>query len=209
MANQQWVSLLNPGQACSGPGALFTESATTAVLSPQSGSADYAVVQPGFQPYGWYPGLLIRVLARGFVTTNATTGTLTVFLRSNKSNAGATFVTYATCPGITTGATTLTGIQWKLEALLRCTAVANSGNTVSTQGELGLQGMTTTPAQMANPFALTAIASEAYAIPMPLASGETAAAVDTTVLQGIQLAATATAISGSIQCTQWIVEALC
>lgn len=213
MASQAWVSLLNDGIASSGPGATYTEAASTAALSPQtsaSSNADYAVVGAGYQPGGWYPGLLIRVTARGWKTFSTTTGTLTISLRANKANAvaAASNTVLATTPGLTTGTTALTGIQWKLEALLRCTAIAATGNTVSAQGEFGFQGVTTAPLQMANPFVMTAIASESFAVPMPLASGETAAAVDTTVFQGIQLCATGTAASGTIACTQWLVEAL-
>lgn len=213
MANQAWVSLINPGQVPTGPGVTFTESATTVAISPQTSvtNQDYAVVQAGGQPLGWYPGMLIRVTARGFITTNATTGTLTISLRANKSNstAAASNVVLATANGLTTGATTVTGLQFKLEALCRCTGVASSGNTVSTQGEMWLGVVdTATPALPANPIAINTATGVGMFLGLPNASGETAAAVDTTVLQGIQLCATATAASGSIACTQWLVEAL-
>jgi hypothetical protein len=210
MASQQWVSLLNPGLAPTGPGALFTESATTVVLSPQTSASnqDYAVVQAGGQPLGWYVGMLIRVTARGFITTNTTTGTLTVSLRANKNNstAVASNTVLATAVGLTTGTTALTGIQFKVEAILRCTAIASTGNTVSTQAELTLGNAGA--ALPANPIALSASPPPGMLLPMPNISGENAVAVDTTQLQGIQLCATATAASGSVQCTQWLVEAL-
>jgi hypothetical protein len=210
MANQTWVSLLNPGLTSTGPGAVFTESATTATISPQTSTSnqDYAVVQPGGQQFGWYPGMLVRVTARGLITTSTTTGTLTVSVRANKGNAvaAASNVVLATAVGITTGTTAVTGIQFKLEAILRCTAVASSGSTVSTQGELNL--FNALAAVPANPVALSASPPPGFSLPLPNISGETAAAVDTTQLQGIQLCATATAASGSIQCTQWLVEAL-
>jgi len=208
MASQNWVALLNPGITPTGPGVTFTESATTAVLSPQlSGSAaDYAVVNAAGQPYGWQVGTLLRVTARGWITTSTTTGTLTIFLRANKGNAGSTFVTLATPNGITTGATAVTGIQFKLEAMIRCTAVASSGSTLSTQGELNL--FNNLAAVAANPIALSASPPPGFALPMPNISGETAAAVDTTQAQGIELAATGTAASGTIACTQWLVELL-
>lgn len=209
MANQQWVSLLNPGLTSTGPGALFTmATTTTAALSPQTSTAnqDYAVVQAGGQPYGWYPGMLIRVTGRGFLTVNSTTGTLTVSLRANKNNAvaAASNTVLVTAVGLTTGATPVTGIQWEIEALIRCTAVASSGNTVSAQGSWTI--FNSGAAVPANPLALTG--STALDFPMPNISGETAAAVDTTQPQGIQVCATSTAASGSIQCTQWLVEAL-
>jgi hypothetical protein len=110
--------------------------------------------------------------------------------------------------GITTPATAITGIQWELEALVRCTAVATSGNTVSAQGKLNLGLIQqATPALPANPAALTGAAPGAF-FAMPNASGETATAVDTTQLQGINLLATSTAAQGTLQLTQWLVEAL-
>lgn len=208
MANQQWVSLLNPGITATGPGATFTESATTVALSPQTSASnqDYAVVQAAGQYLGWYAGMLIRVTASGFITTNTTTGTLTISLRANKNNstAASSNTVLATANGITTGTTAITGIPFAVNAIIRCTAVASSGNTVSTQGELMVYN--SGAALAANPIALTATAG--IALSMPNSAGETAAAVDTTQLQGIQLCATATAASGSIACTQWLVETL-
>jgi len=207
MANQAWVSLINnTGSTGTGAGTLFTESASTVTLSPQTSVAgqDYAVVNAPGQYLGWTVGMIIRVVGQGFITTNTTTGTLTVFLRSNKNNAGSTFVTLATPVGITTGTTAITGIQFYVEAIIRCTAIASSGNTLSTQGCLSLGN--SGAGVPANPIALTA--TPGMRLPMPNISGENAAAVDTTQSQGIQLAATATAASGSIQCTSWIVEAL-
>lgn len=206
MANQNWVSLLQPSQAgWSGAGTALSTAATATISPlPTPNTADYNVFVPSG---GFNTGTLIRVLARGFLTTTGTSTTLTVFLGSNIGNTGTTYVTLATTPGITTGTTVLTGIQWKLEALIRCTLVATAG-TLATQGEMGLQGMTSVPAQMASPFVLTAAAPEAYAIPLPLASGETAATVDTTQTQGIALRATLAGANATIRCTQWLVEQL-
>jgi len=210
VAGQSWVSLLNPGLTSTGPGALFTMASgpVTAALSPQTSVAnqDYAVVPAGGQLYGWYPGMLIRVTGRGFLTVNSTTGTLTASLRANKNNATAASANtvLATAAGLTTGATPVTGIQWELEALIRCTGVASSGNTVSTQGSWTL--FNSGAGLPANPLALTG--STALDFPMPNSGGETAVAVDTTQPQGIQFCATSSAVSGSIQCTQWLVEAL-
>lgn len=208
MASQSWVSLLNGGLTSSGPGTTWTEAASTAVISPQTSvsNQDYAVAQAGGQPLGWYTGWLIRVTARGWITTNTTTGTLTLSLRANKNNATApaSNTVLATAVGLTTGTTAITGIQWKVEALIRCTGVASSGNTVSTEGEF--QIFNSGAAVPANPIALTG--SAGLVLPLPNISGETAAAVDTTQPQGIQLCATGTAASGTIACTQWLVEAL-
>lgn len=199
MASQSWVSLLNPNNPASSGAGTLLNTATTAALSPQAAAnLDYALVGAGGQPGGWYPGLLVRILARGFITTTATGTTATWLLRANKQNSG-TFVTLATTAGVSTPASANTGLQWKLEAMLRCTAVAASGNTVSTQGELTI-----------NPIAAQTIltASAETTVSMPNASGETAAAVDTSVFQGIQLAGTLAGANASIQCTQWLVEAL-
>lgn len=209
MANQSWVSLLNPGITSTGPGATFTGAAsTTAVLSPQTSvsNQDYAVVQAAGQYLGWAVNMIIRVTASGWVTTSTTTGTLTFSLRANKNNATApaSNTVLATAAGITTGTTAVTGIQFSVNAILRCTAVASSGNTVSSQGELVL--FNSGAAVPANPIALTA--SAGMMLPMPNISGETAAAVDTTQPQGIQLCATSTAASGTVACTQWLVETL-
>ena len=118
--------------------------------------------------------------------------------------APASNVVLCTTVGQTTGTTAVTGIQWECEALIRCTAVASSGSTVSTQGTWTL--FNSGAAVPANPLTLTS--STALDFPMPNISGETAASVDTTQPQGIQMCATGTASSGRIQCTQWLVEAL-
>jgi len=206
MAYQQWCGLLNGGNpATTGAGAVLN-TAATAAISPQASVAnqDVAVVAAAGQPLGWYPGLLLRVEARGFLTTTTISTTATIFLRANKTNSG-TFVTLATPVGITTGTTAITGIQWEVNALIRCTAIASSGNTVSTQGKLTMGN--SGAAVPANPIALTGT-SGIGPLFMPNASGETAAAVDTTVFQGIQLAGTLAGANATIQLTQWIVEAL-
>jgi len=43
----------------------------------------------------------------------------------------------------------------------------------------------------------------------PNASGETAAAVDTTQIQGLSLRGTLAGANATIVCTQWLAEALC
>ena len=206
---QEWVSLITPSTPQgSGPGATLN-TATTATLSPVTGgTADVAQVNVEGAYQGWQTGMQIRVTARGFLTTTATSTTATFLLASRVGNTGSTYVTLATSNGITTGTTVLTGVQWKLEALIRCTNVATSGNTVSTQGELSLMGITSVPAAAANPFPLTGNASVSAWIPLPAASGETAAAVDTTQLQGISLRGTLAGANATIVCTQWLVEAL-
>jgi hypothetical protein len=205
LTSQNWVSLLQPPQhVWSGAGTVLN-TAATATISPRPtpNTADYNA----FVPAGSLAvGSLIRVTARGFLTTTGTSTTATWFLGSNIGNTGTTYVTLATTNGISTGTTVLTGIQWKLEALIRCTAVATAG-TLATQGELSLQGLLASGAALAaNPQALTTGASIGAAFPMPAISGETAATVDTTQTQGIALRATLAGANATIQLTQWLVE---
>lgn len=201
MANQSWVSLLNPGSPQASGAGTALSTATTATLSPTTGigvTSDVALVQAASQPYGWYPGLLIRVSAQGFITTTGTQTTATIFLTANKGNAG-TYTTLATTSGLLTGTGSLTGLQWVMDAVIRCTSVATSGNTVSTQGMLQIipSSAQTIPT-----------ASADITLPLPSASGETAAAVDTTQLQGIALRGTLAGANATVQLTQWLVEAL-
>jgi len=200
MSSQNWVSLLNPRSPHgSGAGAALT-TATTATLSPVTGpGADVAQVNQEGQFQGWDVGLLIRVTARGFITTTATGTTFTPLLAARIGNSGSTYVTLATGPGISTPAAANTGLQWKLEALLRCTACANSGNTVSSQGEFEVL-----------PIAAQTIltASAVTKVGLPNASGETAAAVDTTTVQGLSMRGTLAGANATVQLTQWLVEAM-
>jgi hypothetical protein len=200
MANQQWVSCLTGGPYASGAGTALS-TATTATISPTTGvgvTSDVAVVA------AWQPGMLVRIVARGFLTTTTTSTTATIFLRANKGNAG-TYTTLATPVGITTGTTAITGIQWEIEAVARCTAIASSGNTVLTMGRLSLGN--SGAAVPANPIALTGT-SGIGPLFMPNASGETAAAVDTTQLTGICCQGTLAGANATIQLSQWIVETL-
>jgi hypothetical protein len=197
VANQNWVSLLTPAQhVWSGAGTALNTAATATISPlPTPNTADYNGFVPGSS---FYQGMLIRVLARGLLTTTGTSTTLTVFLGSNIGNTGTTYVTLATTTGLTTGTGAVTGLQWKLEALIRCTSVATSG-TLATQGELSFN--TSVPGGPA------AIAANTMTLPMPNASGETAATVNTTQTQGIALRATLAGANATIQCTQWMLEA--
>lgn len=212
MANQTWVSLLNPASARASGAGTVLNTATTATISPcQAGAltADVATVNPDGLPLGWYAGMLIRVTARGFLTTTSTSTTATWLLRANTGNNNS-YKTFATTSGLTTSTTVLTGVQWRLEALLRCTAVSQSAGTVATQGELNLMGVSTTPAAAPNPVLWTGVQSLAATMPMPAASGETSLSnLDTTQVTGIGLAATLAGANATIQLTQWAVETLC
>lgn len=209
MANQQWVSLLNGETPFASGAGTVLNTATTATISPTTGigaTNDVAQVNGPGQYLGWYAGLLLRVTARGFITTTGTSTTATFLLAANKVSSSS-YVTLATSAGITTTTTTMTGLQWRLEALVRCTAVASSGNTVSTQGEMNIAALST-PAAQANPQTITSTATGVSVFPLPLASGETAAAVDTTQAQFICMRGTLAGANATIQLTQWLVEAL-
>lgn len=201
MANQQWVSLLTPSTPqAAGAGAAVT-TATTATLSPVRGdTGDVAQVNAEGQYLGWYPGMAMRVTARGFLTTSTTTGTATFLLASRVGNAGSTYITLATTAALTTGSTAFTGIQWWLHAAIRCTAVATSGNTLAAQGEMRFGPTTAAQTIGTN--------TTEQALYLPSASGETASAVDTTQMQGISLRVTTSTALGTVQLTQWLVEAL-
>jgi hypothetical protein len=204
MANQSWVSLINASSPqATGAGAAISSSATTATISPVGGgSADVAQVAPAAQPYGWYPGMVIRVTAQGFITTTTTACNYTFLLAARVGNSGSTYVTLATTGTITGTTTALTGLQWNLSGIIRCTSIATSGNTVSSQGLFEVLNNATAPTLNAQTNGVLLCA------PMPTASGETAAAVDTTQLQGISMRCTTSTAQGTVQLTQWLVETL-
>ncbi len=212
MTSQNWVSLLNPNTFASGPGPLLTLAASTQVASPVTGVAnqDVAQVNASGQYQGWSDGLLIRVTARGFYTSSATTGTLTPLIRYNKGNStvAASQTTILASNGITTPSAIVTGMQWYLRALIRCTEVAVSAvNTVAGQGEFTFYILPGAPPTLpASPVLMST--APGWSVAMPNASGEQVTQVDTTQIAGINLSFTGTAAQGTIQCTQWAVEAL-
>lgn len=202
MAYQDWVNLVNDSPQAIGAGTALN-TAATATLSPAAGGgADVASLAAGAQPGGFYPGMAIRFTARGYLTTTATSTTATLFLAARAGNTGSTYVTLATTAGITTGTTVLTGLQWKLEAVSRVTAVAASGNTISTQGEFTILNNVTAPSLNAATNGVLLVAA------LPNVTGETAAAVDTTQLQGLSMRGTLAGANATVQLTQWIVEQL-
>ena len=203
MAGQQWVSLLSPNTPqASGAGAVLNTAATATISPVTGGGADVAQVNQEGLYQGWYVGLLIRVTARGYITSTATSTTETFLLASRVGNTGSTYITLATTAGLATSTTVITGAQWKVESLIRTTNVATSGNTVATQGEMYVSQNPATAQTLGT-------ASAGVNLYMPSASGETAAAVDTTQLQGISMRATLAGANATIQLTQWTVEAMC
>jgi hypothetical protein len=206
VANQNWSGLLNWGTAWTGAGTALS-SAATATISPQPASNYDFPVQNGGLYGGWYPGLLIEVTARGYLTTTSTAGSLTWFLGANTANGtAATYTTLATTAALTTTTAVFTGIQWKLEALIRCTAIASTGNTISTQGELVIGSDATAPTLATTTHGL------ALWLPMPATSGETAVALNTASASpplGIALRCTQATSACTVQLTEWVLEGIC
>jgi hypothetical protein len=195
MPSQGWAQLLNGGAPWQTTQGTALSTATTATISPQAaGSKDFAVATSYL-----YPGAVFRLNAQGFLTTTTTSTTATIFVA-----AGVTPTTLATPVGITTGTTAVTGIQWELKVICRVTAIGSTGNTISSQGylEIGNSGA----AVPANPIALTA--TPGMKLPMPNASGETAAVIDTTSAMAVMVRGTLAGANATIQCTQFLIESL-
>lgn len=196
MPNQSWSQLLNygaPWQTTTGP---VLNTATTATISPQAATTKDFQVATSYL----YPGSVFRLYAQGFLTTTTSSTTATIF-----AAAGATPTTLATPVGITTGTTAITGIQWGFELFCRVTAIASSGNTISSQGHLTMGN--SGAGVPANPIALTA--TPGMRLPAPNVSGETAAAIDTTSAMSVMMRGTLAGANATIQCTQFLIESLC
>jgi|SRR5215469_1435484 len=187
--------LLNWGRPWQTAAGTVLNTATTATVSPQAtGPADFSV---GTQ-YLYY-GATLRLTASGILTTTATSTTATIF-----AAAGSGPTTLVTPPGITTGTTVLTGIQWLWESWHTVIEIAKTGNTFSSFGHLRL--FNAGGALPANPSTLAATAG--LDLPAPLSAGDTAAAVDTTVSMPIMLRGTLAGANATIQCNRFLVEHL-
>jgi hypothetical protein len=200
MPFQGWNQLLNadaPWQTTTGTN---LTTATTATISPQAGGAKDYVVATSYL----YPGAVFRCIAQGFLTTTGTSTTATIFIA-----AGATPTTLVTPSGITTGTTALTGLQWYWESYHRVTAIASTGNTISSQGYLHLAVvLAATPTVLGAPQNLTTVGAGGLRLPAPNASGETAAAIDTTSNMAIMMRGTLAGANATVNCSQFFVEQL-
>jgi hypothetical protein len=191
---QVYSQLLNWGAPWQTTAGTALSTAATATISPQAtGPKDFSV---GNQYL--YVGAVIRLTAHGILTTTAVSTTATIF-----AAAGVTPTTLATPVGITTGTTVITGIQWHWESISRITAVASTGNTISTQGRLTLGN--SGGGLPANPIALTGTAAIGPLF-APNSGGETAAAIDTTVAGVFVMRGTLAGANATIQCTQFLIE---
>lgn len=187
--------ILNWGRPWQTAAGTVLNTATTATISPQAtGPADFNI---GTQ-YLYY-GATLRVTATGILTTTATSTTATIFLA-----AGTTPTTLCTPPGITTGTTVLTAIQWRWMSYHTVTEIAASGNTISSFGFLKL--LNAGAALPANPSTLTA--SGGLDLPAPASGGDTVAAVNTTVAMPMMMRGTLAGANATIQCNRFLIEHL-
>src|SRR5215469_7407564 len=133
MASQTWVNLLNAGPPWqTTAGTALSASASTATISPQAaGPQDFILPT---QPNGiqWYPGMTLKVEAAGTLNSAGTTSNLTVFLAVGVS--GTLGTTLSTTGALTLGTGSITGVEWTLEAWIRCTGIGSSGNTLAAAG---------------------------------------------------------------------------
>lgn len=201
MASQSWMSLINPASVqATGAGALLSGAGTATISPVTGGGADVVQVLPPGQPGSWYPGMVIRLLAHGVTTFTGSGTTLTFFLASRVGNTGSTYVTLASTGSITGASSAIGAVNWRMSAIIRCLAVATSGNTLGIMGEMPFEVTSTAPSYVG-----TANTETAY---MP-SGGEAAVAVDTTQLQGLSLRCTITGANVSTQVVQWLAEAVC
>jgi hypothetical protein len=178
MSGQGWLSLLND-QYQIGAGTTLS-TATTATISAQNAtSKDY-----GVSPYEWRLNKVLRIIAEGILSSGGTASNLTVLLA-----AGATPTTLSTTPAIALGTGSVLNVPWRIDAHIRCLAVASSGNTLETKGTFIF-------ADSAAPAFATASTVMAD---LPL----TNAAVDLTTTMAIMLRATLSAAFGAITCQRF------
>lgn len=205
MGSQTWVNLLNDGAPWQTTnGVALTSSASTATISPQavgSGATQQDFILPtqrnGIQ---WYPGMALRIRARGTVLAGATTSNLTMFLACGVS--GTLGTTLATSGALTLGTTITTATGWRFDALLRVLSIgggASPGNTLSCGGD-----WLVATAAGANTGTLGTASGSMMVLP------ETVTAFNTyTAATALGLRATLSAAFGSVQCNQFAIEQLC
>jgi hypothetical protein len=171
-------------------------TAVTQTISPQGvGPQDFAVATA----YLYY-GSTLRVTASGWLTTTATSTTATIFLA-----AGTTPTTLCTPPGVTTGTTVITQVQWRwMSYHTIIQAGASTGNTISSFGFLKI--LNAGAALPANPSALTATGG--LDLPAPASGGDTLAAVNTSVAMPLMMRGTLAGANATVQCNRFLIEHL-
>ena len=198
MASQTWVNLLNAGVPWQTVQGTLLNTATTATISPQAGGPQDFVLPS--QPTGlqWYAGMVLRVTARGLLTSGGTTSSLTMNVSAGPSaGAGTALVTTGAIP---LGTTTLTAQVFKLEVIIRVIALTTAAATfLDAQGDLTLTAGTTPTLTTAS----GAVAPLAYT----LTNGSTLSPY--TAATALFLRGTLSAAFGSVQCNQFLIEQMC
>lgn len=199
MASQTWTNLLNGGPPWQTTnGTALTSSASTATISPQAPTGQDFIL-PG-QPNGiqWYPGMSLRIRARGTVLAGATTSNLTMFLAAGPSGTLAASPGLGVTGALTLGTTITTAVGWRLDGLLRCLAIGSTGNTLSFGADLIMPTVA-----LANVATLGTANTTMQVIP------ETVTAFNTyTGGTALGLRAALSAAFGSVVCNQFTIEQL-
>ena len=190
MASQDWVNLLNwgiPWQTAQGT--QLTASATTATISPQAAGPQDFILPTQSTGTQWYQGMTLKIEGAGTIGSGGTASNLTVFLAAGVSGTLAT--TLSTSAAVALGTGTLSGLEWWLNATVRCIGTGSSGNTLTTEGYLDVQTSTA---------GLAIGTANVTKIPLPL----TNLAFNTyTAATAIGLRATLSAAFGNIQCNSF------
>jgi hypothetical protein len=198
MASQAWVNLLNAGIPWQSSQGTQLATAVTAVISPRTPAVAQDFVLPG-QPNGlqWYPGMSLRLKARGTMASGGTTSSLTVAVGIGPSGSTTGFTT-ALCStaAVVLGTGSLAGLFWRLEANVNCVALAGgTATTLTSEGEVIVSDATTpaigTASAIMLGMAFTSTAFSTY-------TGGTAMGLNGTL----------SAAFGNIQCNQFTIEQL-
>ena len=195
MAQQNWVNLLNfgiPWQTTSGT--QLSASATTATISPQAATGQDFVLPGQSNGLQWYPGMTLRIAARGTCGSGGTASNLTVWLAVGVSGTLAT--TLCTTPAFALGAGSVSGMSWEFIGSISCSAIGSTGNTLVSNGNLVIN-VTAAPA---------IAAAAAIMVRMP----NVATAFNTyTAATAIGMRASLSAAFGNIQCDNFDVYQIC
>lgn len=188
MAQQSWVNLLNQGSPWQDTaGTQLSASASTATITPQSsgGSQDF-ILPTQYCGTQWYKDMTLKLEAEGTIGSGGTASNLTVFIACGVSGTlGTTLTTTAACA---LGTGTLSGLEWTMNASVRCIAVGSSGNTLTAEGCIYVQTSTS---------ALAIGTANVTVLPLPV----TSTAFNTyTAATALGIRATLSAAFGNIQC---------
>lgn len=198
MASQNWTNLLNAGAPWqTSAGTALSASASTATISPQAAGSQDFVLPTQFNGTQWYPGMTLKIEAAGTLNTGGTTSNLTMFLAAGVSGTLATTLT--TSGALTLGTGSLTGIEWTLFGLIRCTAIGSSGNTLAAAAMWTVAG-----GAASNTGTIGTANGNSMGLP------ETAVALNTyTAATALGLRATLSAAFGAVQCNEFMVYQTC